>query len=107
VLATLGVLLAFVALGKVLSPQFVVWLAPFAAVLFAWGGRRVIAGLLVAATVLTQIEFPSRYFDLVDGENGIVALVGLRNLLLLAALSATVAALARSPRPAGEQLRSG
>jgi len=108
ILATLGVLLAFVALGKVLSPQFVIWLAPFAALLLALRGpgHRLIAGLLVAAIVITQVEFPSRYFDLVAGDNFVVAIVGLRNVLLLAALSATVATLARSPRHEADGLRT-
>jgi len=109
ILATLGVLLAFVALGKVLSPQFVIWLAPFAALLLAVRGRghRAIAGLLIAATAVTQLEFPSRYFDLVAGDDSVVALVGLRNVLLLTALSATVAALARSPRRDAVQPHTG
>ena len=33
----------------------------------------------LAAAVLTQVEFPARYFDLVDGEPFPVAVVGLRD----------------------------
>jgi hypothetical protein len=55
-----AVLVAFVALGKVLSPQFLIWLLP--AVPLA---RRVGANvLLAAALVLTQLWFPFRYWDL-------------------------------------------
>ena len=81
-----GALLAFVALGKVLSPQFMIWLVPIVAVAWARGARG-LAGLCAAAIVLTQFEFPSRYFDLVARDPGVVALVAVRNLLLLAALS--------------------
>ncbi|MDQ5807401.1 MAG: hypothetical protein M3320_01875, partial [Actinomycetota bacterium] len=98
--------LAFVALGKVLSPQFMIWLAPFAAICAVWR-LYVPAALCAGAFVLTLIEFPGRYFDLVHEENGIVALVGLRNVLLIAALAATLVALARSPRPAAPAPRSG
>jgi uncharacterized membrane protein len=97
VLCAFAAILAFVALGKVLSPQFMVWLAPFAAVLAVW--RVVLPALLCAgAFVLTLVEFPGRYFDLVHEENGIVLVVAARNALLVAALIATLAALARSPR---------
>jgi hypothetical protein len=56
-------LVAFVALGKVLSPQFLIWLLPL--VPLVAGARGVRASvLLVAALVLTQLWFPSRYWDL-------------------------------------------
>ncbi|HEX8123550.1 MAG TPA: glycosyltransferase 87 family protein [Solirubrobacteraceae bacterium] len=100
VLCAFAAILAFVVLGKVLSPQFMVWLAPFAAILAAWR-IWLPAALCAGAFALTLVEFPGRYFDLVHGENGIVLVVGLRNALLVAALIATVAALARSPRPGG------
>jgi Glycosyltransferase family 87 len=93
---------AFVALNKVLSPQYVAWLAPLAALLWAWG-RRAPAALLAAGIVLTQLEFPRRYADLVAGRDGVRALVAARDVALvaaLAALTAAAAAAARSPRRA-------
>ena len=100
--AALAATLAFVALGKVLSPQFLLWAAPLAAV--AWvHGARAPAALVAAATLLTQLEFPARDLELTSGDRGAVALVGARNLLLLAALTlllAPGAAPARSPRRA-------
>jgi hypothetical protein len=59
--------------------------------------------LVGVATVLTQLEFPARYEELVAGETGAIVLTGARNALLLAALTlllARVAAPARSTRPA-------
>ena len=53
-------LVAFVALGKVLSPQFLIWLVP-AVPLVASAGPAV---LVAAGLVLTQLWFPSRYWDL-------------------------------------------
>jgi Glycosyltransferase family 87 len=109
VLASLAALVAFVALGKVLSPQFVLWLAPPAAVAFALGDR-LSAALVLAAVPLTQLEFPGRYFDLVDGDVGVVVLVAARNGLLLAALSLLLARLAGSARsrsPGAAAARSG
>jgi 8-oxo-dGTP pyrophosphatase MutT (NUDIX family) len=54
----------FVALGKVASPQFLLWLVPLVALV---RGRRGLAasGLLGAALVLTQLWFPYRYWELV------------------------------------------
>ncbi|MDQ4124779.1 MAG: hypothetical protein M3134_04145, partial [Actinomycetota bacterium] len=99
VLCGFAAVLAFVALGKVLSPQFMIWLAPFAAVCAAW---RIWppAALCAGAFALTLVEFPGRYFDLVHEDSATIVVVAARNALLLAALIATVAALARSPRPA-------
>lgn len=100
---------AFVALGKVLSPQYVAWLVPFAALLLA-RGQHLAAGLLAAAVALTTVEFPGLYLDLVEGDDGVALLVGARNALLLAALwviLARAAAAARSPRPSAAARRSG
>ena len=53
-----------VALGKVASPQFLLWLVPLVPLV---RGRRGLAatGLLGLALVLTQVWFPYRYWDLV------------------------------------------
>jgi hypothetical protein len=93
--------IAFVALGKVLSPQYLVWLTPFAAVAFA-GSRppaRLPASLSALACVLPQIVFPRGYFDLVAGDDTTFAIVGVRNAALVAAGVSLAAALARSPSP--------
>ncbi|HEX2088278.1 MAG TPA: glycosyltransferase 87 family protein [Solirubrobacteraceae bacterium] len=104
VLCAFAAVLAFVALGKVLSPQFMVWLAPFAAVLAVWRAW-VPAALCAAAFALTLVEFPGRYFDLVGEDTATIVVVAARNALLLAALTATLVALARSPSRADR--RSG
>ena len=54
---------AFVAFGKVFSPQFMIWLIPFA--VLASGALGVAAGaLLVAGLLLTQSWFPRHYWTL-------------------------------------------
>jgi hypothetical protein len=54
---------AFVAFGKVLSPQFLIWLVPL--VPLVRGRRGVAAGAVLAlALVLTQLWFPFRYWEL-------------------------------------------
>lgn len=103
-LGSFAATLAFVALGRVLSPQYVCWLLPFAAV--AWArGHRLPAALVVAASLLTQAWFPDRYFDVVDRHGWAVAAVVVRDALLLAALVATARAAARSPSPASAPAR--
>jgi hypothetical protein len=98
VLSAAASVLAFVALGKVLSPQYVIWLAPFAALLWARGQRA--AGALVALGVaLTQVEFPRHYLDIVNGETWVVLVVAARNLALVAALILVLAAGRARSRP--------
>jgi glycosyl transferase family 87 len=97
VLCAFAALLAFVSLGKVFSPQYVIWLAPFAALAWAWG-RRTVALLTGAAIVLTQVEFPGRYSDLINQRHDVIWIVGVRDALLLAALGVLVARLARPSR---------
>jgi Glycosyltransferase family 87 len=54
---------AFIAFGKVLSPQFLIWLLPL--VPLVRGRRGLLAsGVLAIALVLTQLWFPYRYWDL-------------------------------------------
>ena len=88
--AAAAALVAFVALGKVLSPQFLIWLAPVVPLI---GSRRglVASGLLALALVLTQTWFPYRYWDLArDLEPLPVWLVFARDLTLLALLAVLV-----------------
>jgi hypothetical protein len=92
-LGALAAVVAFAALGKVLSPQFLVWLVPFGALAWTWG-ERTLALLLAAAILLTQLEFPGRYEELVDERTSVVLLVAARNATLIAALAVTLARLA-------------
>jgi hypothetical protein len=92
VLASLAAVTAFAVLGKVLSPQFVIWIVPLGALAFAWR-MRTLAAAVAAAAVLTQLEFPARYFDLVARESLPVALVALRNAALLLVVALAVRAL--------------
>ena len=99
VLCGFAALLAFVTLGKVFSPQYVIWLAPFAALAWAWG-QRAVAALVTAAIVLTHVEFPSRYFDLINVHTDVVLIVAARNALLLVALAVLLVSLTPA-RPGG------
>jgi hypothetical protein len=92
VLASLTAVAAFAALGKVLSPQYMLWLIPLGALAFAWR-LHALAAAVAAAAVLTQVEFPARYFDLVDREAFPVAVIALRNLVLLAVVALALRAL--------------
>ena len=94
VLASLTATAAFAVLGKVLSPQFLIWIAPLGALAFAWR-LYALAGAVALAFVLTLVEFPAHYFDYVDGDWGIVLLVGARDALLLACVAFALVALHR------------
>lgn len=92
-LCSLAALLAFVALGKVLSPQFMIWLAPFAALAWVWGERGV-AVLCAAAIALTSVWFPRHYVPLVQETHWVIWTVALRNTLLVVALALLLVRLA-------------
>jgi Glycosyltransferase family 87 len=82
--ASAAALVAFIALGKVLSPQFLLWLIP---VIPLVAGRRglIASALLAAALVLTQIWFPYRYWDLALEFGALESwLVLVRDLVLVA-----------------------
>jgi hypothetical protein len=82
--ASAAAVCAFVAFGKVLSPQFLIWLIPVVPLV---RGRRGLwaSGLLLAALVLTQVWFPFRYFRLaLDFEAGLSWVLLARDLVLVA-----------------------
>jgi putative effector of murein hydrolase LrgA (UPF0299 family) len=82
--ATLAVI---VATAKVLSPQYMLWLLP-ASVLVAGRYGRLAAALLAAALVVTQLGFPFRYLDLLAGDGFAIALIVVRDLLLIMLVAA-------------------
>ena len=88
---------AFVALGKVLSPQFLIWLVPLVPLVAGVRGLRASA-LLAVALLLTQLWFPSRYWDLARELDPFPStLVLLRDLTLVAVLVVLVRDRKREP----------
>ena len=92
-------LVAFVALGKVLSPQFLIWLAPVVALVGGLRGLRA-SVLAAAALVVTQLWFPSRYWDLARELDPVPStLVLVRDVVLVALLVTLVKELRGAERP--------
>jgi hypothetical protein len=93
---------AFVAFGKVLSPQFLIWLIPLVPLV---RGRRGLAGTLLLATalVLTQVWFPFRYWDLALRFDPTASWLVLVRDLVLVALFAVLSWPAK-PRPGDSPL---
>ena len=89
VIAGLAACAGFALLGKVLSPQFVIWVLPLGALAFAWRMHALAAAVALAA-LLTQVEFPAHYFDVVAREPLAIGLVALRNLTLAAVIALAV-----------------
>jgi hypothetical protein len=91
-----AVLCVFIAFGKVLSPQFLIWLIPV--VPLVRGRRGLGAGALLAvALVLTQIWFPFRYYRLsLDFEAGLSWVLLARDLTLVALVAVLVVSLRRT-----------
>lgn len=78
---------AFVALGKVLSPQFLIWLIPLVPLVRRW----IAAVLFVAALALTQAWFPQQYWNYaLQFDETVSWLVLVRDVVLVALLAALV-----------------
>jgi Glycosyltransferase family 87 len=92
-LASAATVTGVVAFGKVLSPQFLIWLVPLFALLVS---RRTLAAvaLFAAALVLTQLWWPTRFLELLE-LGDVVWLVVVRNVLLVALFALLVVMLRR------------
>lgn len=105
VAASAATIVALLVAGKVLSPQFLVWLLPVA---FLVAGRYgpVAYAVAVGAMLLTLAYFPDRYWDLVALEPFPIALLVLRDTALIALLAACWPRPSIAGQPLGRTLRS-
>lgn len=78
---SVAALLAFILTNKVFSPQYLIWLLPFAALL-----RLRQAGMLLLICAITIVLFPFDYDHLLNMELLPVLLLNLRNLLAVVLL---------------------
>ncbi|GAA4095443.1 glycosyltransferase 87 family protein [Nocardioides kongjuensis] len=109
---TVGALSAFVVSGKVLSPQYLLWLLPVACAglaLLDGADRRRLARwtiVLLVAALLSHVLYPHAYRAFIEAHSGwsvpAVGVLALRNLLLaglcVTALAAAWQAIRRVPR---------
>jgi hypothetical protein len=80
-IAVLALIVALMAFGKVLSPQYFIWILPAWALVAA---RDRIVGVVGGLTLLlTQVEFPALYWRLLDMQRDSLAVVIVRNTLLM------------------------
>ncbi len=84
--------LAFVVLGKVFSPQFMLWLIPIAVLMGGWASAAV-----GGAVILTRLYFPGRWQALIAFEAVPTWLLVARDTVLLALLALLVREAIRRP----------
>ncbi|NGN68423.1 DUF2029 domain-containing protein [Streptomyces sp. A7024] len=85
--AGFAALLLFTTTSRVISPQYMIWLVGLAAVALTLNAahQAVPAGLVLAATALTLVEFPLYFGDVVGSTGFGIALMAARNGLLVIA----------------------
>jgi uncharacterized membrane protein len=100
VTASVAAVTAYVVLGRVLSPQYIVWLIPLIPLVAGTAGV-VATAALVAAAGVTMTWFPGRFWHLV-AVSPVSWFALLRNILLVVVLAATAWPLLRrrEPQPA-------
>jgi uncharacterized membrane protein len=88
----------FIAFGKVLSPQFLIWLIPLVPLV---RGRRglVASAVLTLALVLTQLWFPYRYWRLALHQDALASWLVFARDLVLILLVVVLAVPSRRPEP--------
>jgi hypothetical protein len=105
--AALAAVLLFTTTSRVISPQYLVWLIGLAAVCLTLRQttQRPVAVLLMLATGLTAAEYPLFFTDLAGGRAYAVAVLLMRNALLLAATVWSCVRLWRASEPQPLRLR--
>jgi hypothetical protein len=106
VAACAATIAALLVCGKVLSPQFLVWLVPLGFVVAGRYGPAAF-GLTVAAMLTTLAYFPHSYWDLVALDSGPIGILVARNALLIALLAACWPRPSIAGQPLGRVLRRG
>ncbi len=104
VAASCCTIVALLVAGKVLSPQFMLWLLPVAFLVAGRYGSTAFA-VAVAAMALTLAYFPHRYWDLVALEPLPIGLLVLRDTALIALLAACWPRPSIAGQPLGRVLR--
>jgi uncharacterized membrane protein len=90
----------WVLFGKVLSPQYLLWLVPLVALVVGRRPAKLAFPVgLVAALGLTQAVYPGRYDELIRLDTLPIALLAARNALLVVLAAALVARLYREGVP--------
>jgi len=74
--------LGFVTFGKVLSPQYLIWLIPFLACVEGWTGQRGRI-LLLASCVATTLIYPIWIVPLLACDVSVIAILNVRNAMLV------------------------
>ncbi|NLU74524.1 DUF2029 domain-containing protein [Streptomyces sp. HNM0575] len=103
--AALTAVLLFTTTSRVISPQYMIWLVGLAAVCLTLRAscQALPAGLVLAATGVTLMEFPPGFADVVASDWLGVLLMSVRNGLLVAASLLACVRLWRSTRPSGRR----
>jgi hypothetical protein len=98
--------LAFVAFGKVLSPQYMIWLIPFAARLDGRAGGWA-RGVLLLACAVTTLLYPLAFHWLLAFRGWTVGLLNYRNALLVGLWVYLTFGDRADPAPAQPQAKAG
>jgi hypothetical protein len=98
-LAPLGSVLALLVFAPIISPQYILWFLPFAAIA-AVGGRRLLGWLALAVSVLTTYVLATIHAQ-VEGKLYATLPIVARNVVLVVMLVICVRELLRSAQPTG------
>jgi hypothetical protein len=80
-------ILAYLSLGKVLSPQYLIWLFPFLVTIGGWTGSRA-RWLFLFCCLITSLIYPGPGFaQILDHQGRAIVILNVRNLLLVAVLA--------------------